>query len=1278
MSGLWKGAMTSMANTTGFASRDWELEYRTSHCDPDAPATDMVRDFYEPALSMARQYDRVAGFFTSSSLAAAARGFSEFVAHEGKARFIVGSDLDPKDADAVIHGEEVKASEILLRKLGDFDDLPLGQALCLYRLTWLVAKGHLEIRIAFCVDAKGCAEKRASSHVGYFHEKWGLFRDAEGHEMMMSGSLNESKTALAENAENIEVFRGWINEENARRIRFKREDFERMWADQARGLRVLKLPEAVRRGLIDLCEPLRKRCLLLAAKNPNMERLRFNIIKDAPLMPNGQYVGLETAAVEPWPHQRETARTLIDRWPMGAMICDEVGLGKTIEAGLAIRSLLLSRRVRKVLILAPAGLCRQWQNEMASKFNLPFACVKATSGGGYEKSYIYPSEKVVSGAKLFSENLSIFSTGLFRMEKHFDALMAEERPDLVLVDEAHYARRHSPDRDRPDYQNGSFGRLYRHLADLAKRMEYRRMWLATATPMQLNWIESWDLMKLMRASGWYDNDPTLMKNYYDALNNFADGNFCPWQGQLLGSAKRQLERTDPRFDSLRKVREKETERLIQGETSISSFAKKELGRIFFRTAPLSQVMIRHTRELLKEYKKHGLLAAGLAEREIMPSPSLRMSREAESVSKALREYCCELPQHMGDNLSESKKANIGFYQNFLRVRFASSTYALEQTLQRRSEKIRAVLDKKGGSVVSPDEDITGSLWEEQDDRDSDLDEQLHDWFLDRSERDLRWELAQLEALLQAVKKERECWNQALPGKLRRVLAILDERRQDGGRFKQFVLFSRFFDTVKAIRDQLVSRVPNLRWGVYSGSECSWFNGCERCGASRDEIRRLFCSGAIDVLLCTDAAAEGLNLQTSDLLVNYDLPWNPMKLEQRIGRIDRIGQKYDHVTVQNLYYEGSVEEAIYVKLTQRLAETISIVGTQRPSILPITQEDFQRLASGEVSIEELEKDAIAEFERMRQMRSSLEPDAADLMKQYKEHKELWEQQPAPVSVSQIWRFLKSSHAVQDSNWQLSDEDTLRKDVFGAANALTDSKERYDLGMEGVQVGFCSYGNPDFDALVKEGGLGELAPWCCRFRAEGEGLELVAYGVAAADGPRLISSLGDLENVQINFGAELSEQECEGLQLQVEKLLKAETAKRRIFLDALDKAHEAGRAQNNLNLSVANSLLETYCNFGGNGTSPDDSVEKLLEWLDKKNAFVDGYRLCSLKGCQPSQFSGASFTSASTQKDFIAPAYVIDSAVAKIMRLRSSSKRRKDSGTLRNLKDSLYSEIIRLSK
>ena len=135
-------------------------------------------------------------------------------------------------------------------------------------------------------------------------------------------------------------------------------------------------------------------------------------------------------------------------------------------------------------------------------------------------------------------------------------------------------------------------------------------------------------------------------------------------------------------------------------------------------------------------------------------------------------------------------------------------------------------------------------------------------------------------------------------------------------------------------------------GTYSGRGGQYWDPAtsRMVGVERDEIKHRFMRGEIDLLVCTDAAAEGLNLQSADLLVNFDLPWNPMKVEQRIGRIDRIGQQHRDIYVLNLCYADSAEDIVYGRLLTRLAQVVKIVGTQQMSLLPVTPEEFLDLAN----------------------------------------------------------------------------------------------------------------------------------------------------------------------------------------------------------------------------------------------------------------------------------------------------------------------------------------------
>ena len=98
---------------------------------------------------------------------------------------------------------------------------------------------------------------------------------------------------------------------------------------------------------------------------------------------------------------------------------------------------------------------------------------------------------------------------------------------------------------------------------------------------------------------------------------------------------------------------------------------------------------------------------------------------------------------------------------------------------------------------------------------------------------------------------------------------------------------------------------------------------------RDDIKRRFRDAEADILLCTDAAAEGLNFQFCRALVNYDMPWNPMRVEQRIGRIDRLGQRHANVRIANFHYRDTVEADVYEALRERIGSFDTVVGRLQP-------------------------------------------------------------------------------------------------------------------------------------------------------------------------------------------------------------------------------------------------------------------------------------------------------------------------------------------------------------
>ena len=367
--------------TRNLKSYRWHYGYKTSAANPDGKPVSILHDFYIPALRLSVRYDRVAGYFRSSSLAAASQGFSGFSAAGGRMRLVVGADLAADDVAAILKGDQQRLSTALNSELEISASWPEDVKTGVELLAWMVAKGVLEVRVAVRVHGdSGVPMAFDDASDGYVHEKWAVFADGDGNRLYVSGSLNESRTALVHNAENIDVHADWWGEIERHRADEAEASFEAVWNDRLPYLRVLTLPEAVREKLVAVGQRLTKPIEIdgTSAVRPEveppsaLERLKFAIIQDAPRMPGGRFVGMYTAPVEPWPHQEVVAHRLVETFPYSYLLCDEVGLGKTIEAGLAIRSLLLSGLARRVLIAPPASLTRQWQRELASKFLLSF------------------------------------------------------------------------------------------------------------------------------------------------------------------------------------------------------------------------------------------------------------------------------------------------------------------------------------------------------------------------------------------------------------------------------------------------------------------------------------------------------------------------------------------------------------------------------------------------------------------------------------------------------------------------------------------------------------------------------------------------------------------------------------------------------------------------------------------------------------------------------------------------------------------------------------------
>lgn len=221
--------------------------------DYDSEDDDILNDFYISVLAKARKYDRLAGFFSSSALAVAARGIASFIENGGSMRLIVGAALQKSDVEAIKMGKEQPEkvlSEVMLRNLKEvYDELIRDHVRA---LAWLVARNQLEIKVAVVVDKNGDpVDQDTAMKSGIFHQKVGILEDAEGNTISFSGSVNETATAWEENIEEFKVFRSWIEGEMCHLMSDKSK-FEKYWHGKTSRVRIMDVPSAVREQLIKL------------------------------------------------------------------------------------------------------------------------------------------------------------------------------------------------------------------------------------------------------------------------------------------------------------------------------------------------------------------------------------------------------------------------------------------------------------------------------------------------------------------------------------------------------------------------------------------------------------------------------------------------------------------------------------------------------------------------------------------------------------------------------------------------------------------------------------------------------------------------------------------------------------------------------------------------------------------------------------------------------------------------------------------------------------------
>jgi SNF2 family DNA or RNA helicase len=437
--------------------------------------------------------------------------------------------------------------------------------------------------------------------------------------------------------------------------------------------------------------------------------------------------------------------------------------------------------------------------------------------------------------------------------------------------------------------------------------------LLTATPLQVDAVELWDLLDLLGMPPEWTAD-AFGRFFLEVRRETVTNESLDWLSALFRACERhfgQITREESeRRSGLGRFGAKQVLEALRDESSIprrqlSPERRRGAVALIRRTTPVRYLVSRHTRQLLRRYAQAGKIDARIASRKV-EDRFINLSREERSLYRRVEDYI----SHAYNAAAQNQRSAVGFVMTIYRRRLASSFYALRQTLEARKSGVNSAaeaelrLDDDAADLVEAGEEI-----------DTDALMELEQIALKAEETATIDDLVREVGLLPVDTKANE------------LLAALAELQSAG--YPQAMVFTQFTDTMDFLREHL-SRTTGRsimcfsgRGGEVRGADGAWKT------ITREDVKRRFREGKAEILVCTDAAAEGLNFQFCGALVNFDMPWNPMRVEQRIGRIDRLGQKFADIRIINLHYADTVEADVYRAARDRIRLFEAVVGGLQP-------------------------------------------------------------------------------------------------------------------------------------------------------------------------------------------------------------------------------------------------------------------------------------------------------------------------------------------------------------
>lgn len=380
---------------------------------------DLIEEFYAPVLRCATSYDRIAGFFSSSCLAIAAKGIVGFITHQGKMRLIACPRLDSKDVE-ILEKVSDDPTKFLEEKINlEFENIEDGfQNNHIMALGWMVANGYLEIRIALVNSRGKFYTEKQIEQTGIFHQKVGILTDAEGNKISFSGSINETASGWLNNVEEFKVFKSW-NEENKYLMDDERK-FQEFWENNRANVHTYSLPESVKKKLIEKSKEFEvEQILVKHYKKYMIQRKSVDALN---------LFFYQKEAVKEW---RNNAYKLLFQMATGT--------GKTRTALGCMAELMLTSEKLIVIVSCPQGtLSLQWRDEIEIS---PLRFEKKLIIDGTNKNWKADLQEVILRVSTgFYNTVVIFTTHITSAKNAFTETIdksSDKIKYLFVGDEAH-------------------------------------------------------------------------------------------------------------------------------------------------------------------------------------------------------------------------------------------------------------------------------------------------------------------------------------------------------------------------------------------------------------------------------------------------------------------------------------------------------------------------------------------------------------------------------------------------------------------------------------------------------------------------------------------------------------------------------------------------------------------------------------------------------------------------------------------------------------------------